>query len=367
MAAGTKEMRNPASRLSNDLIVEILSRLPIKSLCRSKCVSKHWRDLISHPDHRKKLPQTLAGFFYHTTCRERFPESARHFTNVTGRGEPLIRPSLSFLPGYADIDILDCCNGRLLCRSRTAAGPFRYVICNPATEQWAAVPQSNQSWNICSARLGFDPAVSPHFHVFEFVETGAVDGLEIYSSVTGEWVHSYSRWSDKARLCHDVSTVFLNGFLRMVAFEHQDVLVVDTEGKVRRTIPVPRGYYNGLIGQSRGKLYYLNVVEVYDFKLVVFVLEDYATDHWVFKHSVRMSKLLGTKNSYPTLQHYSLIAVHPECHLIFFISDLDHTIRCYDMDRREVLVICNMGCMREWPKRCLPYVPLFSESSVGWN
>ncbi|KAL6894462.1 hypothetical protein ACP4OV_008560 [Aristida adscensionis] len=183
--------RSPATRLTDDLIVEILARLPAKSLCRCKCVSPAWRGLISHPDHRKKLPQTLAGFFYHTFSPERFPESARHFTNVSGRGAPLVSPSLSFLPGHGDVAVLDCCNGLLLCRCRSAGASYRYVVCNPATKEWVAVPESSQSRMACTARLGFDPAVSSHFHVFEFVETEPgedgyvfVTWLEIYSSKT---------------------------------------------------------------------------------------------------------------------------------------------------------------------------------------
>jgi hypothetical protein len=106
MASTSKETRgrNPADRFTDDILLLILSRLPAKSICRFKCVSPAWRNLISHPDYRKKLPQTLSGFFYHTYSRER--ESARHFTNITRRGAPLVGPSLSFLPGYSDITVL---------------------------------------------------------------------------------------------------------------------------------------------------------------------------------------------------------------------------------------------------------------------
>jgi hypothetical protein len=38
--------------------------VPYRSLCRSRCVSKRWRALISHPDNRARLAQTLADFFY---------------------------------------------------------------------------------------------------------------------------------------------------------------------------------------------------------------------------------------------------------------------------------------------------------------
>ncbi|KAL4333002.1 hypothetical protein GQ457_07G042820 [Hibiscus cannabinus] len=41
--------RQPNQHVPEDIIVEILSRLPVKSLCRFKCVSKAWRNLISDP------------------------------------------------------------------------------------------------------------------------------------------------------------------------------------------------------------------------------------------------------------------------------------------------------------------------------
>jgi hypothetical protein len=62
--------RNPASELTDDLVVEILSRLPAKSVCRFKCVSRHWRHgLIAHPHHRAKHCQTLIGFFRRNETR----------------------------------------------------------------------------------------------------------------------------------------------------------------------------------------------------------------------------------------------------------------------------------------------------------
>jgi hypothetical protein len=50
--------------LCDDLMVDILSCLPVKDLRRSTCVSKPWRDLIADPLHHKKLPQTMEGFFH---------------------------------------------------------------------------------------------------------------------------------------------------------------------------------------------------------------------------------------------------------------------------------------------------------------
>ncbi|KAL6880680.1 hypothetical protein ACP4OV_012245 [Aristida adscensionis] len=54
--------RAAVAGVPDDAMVEILSRLPVKPLHRSKCVAKAWRDLVDGPHHRKKLPQTLEGF-----------------------------------------------------------------------------------------------------------------------------------------------------------------------------------------------------------------------------------------------------------------------------------------------------------------
>ena len=85
--------------LTDDLLLEILSRVPYKSLCRPKCVSKSWLALCSDPIVRKKAPQTLSGFFFQSYTEPTFnPSDLRHhFTNLSGRGKPMVDPSLNFL------------------------------------------------------------------------------------------------------------------------------------------------------------------------------------------------------------------------------------------------------------------------------
>ncbi|KAM0828106.1 hypothetical protein ACQ4PT_067765 [Festuca glaucescens] len=103
--------------LTDDLLVEILSRVPAKSLCRFKCVSNNWLSLIDHPDHRKRLPQALAGFLHSSTSTYEWRlEAPIHFTSVPGRRCPSVDTSCTFLPNHRRVDILDCCNGLLLCR-----------------------------------------------------------------------------------------------------------------------------------------------------------------------------------------------------------------------------------------------------------
>ncbi|KAM0856899.1 hypothetical protein ACQ4PT_048810 [Festuca glaucescens] len=123
MAEGSMKMASVCSdltaKLTDDILADIISRLAYKSTCCCRCVSTHWRDLISHPYHRKKMPQSLIGFFHEILIfdRDRSPMSAR-FTNVSWKGDPLVDPSLSFLPKLEVLGIVDCCNGLVLPRSR---------------------------------------------------------------------------------------------------------------------------------------------------------------------------------------------------------------------------------------------------------
>lgn len=148
----SKKSAAAAPSLPDDALVEILSSVPAKSLCRFKCVSKGWRDLISDRLRFNRMPQTLAGFFvYHDDEEEQEEEDVNsdrivrgHFINTLGRFVPLA--SFSFLrnePGIQDISLLHSSNGLLLFgHRRDTFDSLGYIVCNPATEEWVAVPST---------------------------------------------------------------------------------------------------------------------------------------------------------------------------------------------------------------------------------
>uniref|UniRef100_A0A0A9F434 F-box domain-containing protein n=1 Tax=Arundo donax TaxID=35708 RepID=A0A0A9F434_ARUDO len=124
--------------LPDDPLVEILSRLPAKSLGRFKCVSKPCRDLIADRLRCRKFPQTLQGFVY-GDGETHAGENYGHFINPLGASVPLIDPSFTFLtklPGIEMIVLLGSCNGLVLFGHRRASDIYDslgYIVCNPAT------------------------------------------------------------------------------------------------------------------------------------------------------------------------------------------------------------------------------------------
>ncbi|KAF8646323.1 hypothetical protein HU200_065899 [Digitaria exilis] len=382
---------NPAALLTDDLLVEILTRVPYRSLCRFRCVSTRWRALIAHPDHRARLPQTLTGFLYGTGCaRYGFANVSAAgldygFANVSGTEAPFIDAAFSFLPDREreHIMLVDCCNGLLLCRSYRFAevGEFDYLVLNPATEKWVAVPGTRRWWNkVQTVRLGFDPAVSPHFYVFEFQSSFDDDGdddddthvlgVKIYSSATGVWIHKQNKWIMQISLHTDFKSVFLDGVLYVSAIGDIEFVIgaVDVEGETWRIIKIPRSKCSlfsetspAFIDLSQGQLHLANVDDMVGDKLAIYVREDKDSVEWTLKHTVSFEHLVGTKNVIFGFLQFIVVAIHPDHNMVFFVFGLhEKTLRSYDMDSGKVYIIRNLGrCGNE---HFLPYVPLFSKT-----
>ncbi|CAL5072107.1 unnamed protein product [Urochloa decumbens] len=241
-----------ASYLPDDLVVEILARLPAKSLCRFKCVSCCWRNLISNPIHRARFAQTLSGFFFKSGGRgwrlTGLPSSVTPLGRDDG-GSPLMDSALSFLPPtYREIEIMDSCNGLLLllCSDVHLSGPLPqfYVVCNPATREWVALPQPKYT-NHCRGNNQVVEDDNDGMRKF-------VIAVEVYSSKTGTW---------DVRECEAYwlnllgRMTYFNGFVHLPV-EYEAVASVDPKGQSWRLTKMQdrcddpgRGY----VGHSQGR------------------------------------------------------------------------------------------------------------------
>jgi F-box interacting protein len=356
-----------ASILTEDLVIEILSRLPYSSLCRFKCVSKSWLVLCSDPEIRKKSTQTLSGFFYMSLS----PTYTRQFTNLSGRGQPMVEPSFPILPNLPEVRFMDCSNGLLLCLDIISPSPGQnilemeiyYIVCNPATHEWVMLPNIIERRGIYNRRLGFDPTVSPHFTVFlivckDYYHNDPVIGVEIYSSETGVWTYKESEWDNGTVVGNTSKSVFFDGVMHFTT-SGSSLVTVDKEGKTWRKIPTPYQTLHTYIGVSQGHLYSVNH-DRSGHKIAVWVLEDYDSGQWILKYTFSTYDL--PEPLFLQLQPYNImviIAVHPERNLIYLAIGPQRSIISIDMDSRAVHAIRTLGHYARHPY--LPYIPCFSE------
>uniref|UniRef100_A0A8R7TB14 F-box domain-containing protein n=1 Tax=Triticum urartu TaxID=4572 RepID=A0A8R7TB14_TRIUA len=299
--------------LPNDLLREILSRVPYRSLCRLKCVSPAWLVLCSDPAVRKRSPQTLSGFFGDS------PDGITRFINMSGRGWPLVDPSLPFLRGFENVRLLDCCGGILLCHGMRA-WRAEYIVCNPATEEiWAALPVPRSHHNPPESyvrdhtiSLCFDPAVPSRFTVFVIIDNDhGITAIEVYSSDAREWASMSSGWGHQTRIGSPSLQIFwddwrscesgyffLDGTLYFIAYYDSGynifdsegstmnlIVTGDTDGSTWRTIQQPPKVKFIFIGHSQGRLHGMQIDHDIGCRLSVWVLENYASGQWTLKHT----------------------------------------------------------------------------------
>uniref|UniRef100_A0A0A8YJ47 F-box domain-containing protein n=1 Tax=Arundo donax TaxID=35708 RepID=A0A0A8YJ47_ARUDO len=366
--------RSAVAGLPDDLLVEILSRVPVKDLHRSKCVARGWYHLITDPHHREKFPQTLLGFFYgegrlprddypdeddsdedeYDEYDGKWPRQCQEFGGFVELSRYTLPAAvdhsfffLEELHGIDNLRLLRSCNGLLLFEHGFNSDTLGYIECNPATEQWMAVPSH---WTpayphdyIRHAYLVFDPAVSSHFHIVMFWEEDKEGGMvtvHAYSSKAGVWTHSETDWTkeEKQRKLEEwrcqiryksrlqEPSAFVNGTLFLLMGGYQ-ILEVDVEGKTRRIIPALFRMSGGgacchvvLIGQSQGQLYCISDdAHGGSHGVSIWVIEDFDTQELVLKHSVSWLQLFGQKS----FLGYEVVAIHPDCNMFFYCALLE--------------------------------------------
>uniref|UniRef100_A0ACD5V5D8 Uncharacterized protein n=1 Tax=Avena sativa TaxID=4498 RepID=A0ACD5V5D8_AVESA len=339
--------------LPPEIILEILSRLPARFINRFLAMSKSWHTVISSD---KKLRQAFAGFFYHTYDFFRKPRIMRCFASIYGQQT---NPSLDFLPKYWGCNLVDTCQD-LLChcnKTPDSSGESSYIVCNPATRRWVELPPSPTRGKIpgWAARLGFDPAVSPHFHVFEFLDEAEVltiSGVNIYSSEVARWMQHKSRWNHAVGLPTDSRSVFVNDRLHLVTHK-AELVSVDTKGEAWRVFS---GLTVQFIGLSQGSLHCVTARS--DANVIVLCLEVYDSNTWFCKLDISKRQLCDNLG-----EDWRIIGIHPDYDNLFLATADDTKLASCRMELQQLRHIIDLE--EEAQGQYFPYVPIFSEESPG--
>lgn len=188
-----------AEKIANndDLLDQILDRLPIKSLIRLQSVSKHWLSLVSTVYSRRNTrPNSASGlimFCNSYTFIDFIDFNLRNTTHFKFSGGPGPLKSLPFLESNAKegIDLLHACNGLLLFRTLDR----NFYVANPTTKQCMKLPRppSLARNNGCFIfNLAYDHCKSKHYFKVVCVTKSGYGShkIDIYSSQTGRWKHS---------------------------------------------------------------------------------------------------------------------------------------------------------------------------------
>lgn len=258
--------------LYEEVIVEILLRLPVKSLVRFKCVSKRWLSLISDPRfaewHFKRASEHAQRVLFSSRTEVRFLDFNELFRDSTALKQ-LVVP---FKQPNRRVRILGTCNG-LVCVSLYNHKDF--YLWNPSTAVYRKLPDPwiKQSGDTHTYRDGFGYDLSSDDYKI-LVATCHDDSLVtaaqvlVFSLKTNSWRHIQhpglgypyacifsSRWESAGTLC--------NGALHWKVhlaepYFCDSIIAFDLSEEKFRKVPMPmdEGIYIHDLRNLGGRLYF---------------------------------------------------------------------------------------------------------------
>ncbi|KAL8127906.1 putative F-box protein At3g10430 [Apium graveolens] len=174
-----------------DLIMNILQRLPVKTLLRFKTVSKRWLSLISDPSfvyshlrHTSENNDSLRHIGSSIVDLPYFEGELSHYLFIVGSCNGIV-----CIASFDRIHSLPRFNFRrhkLYCCNFRASATLQIHLWNPATKKSNLLPSVNRlphvDTNLDYIGFGFDPIASD-FKVVRFTDSRAM----VYSTTTSAW------------------------------------------------------------------------------------------------------------------------------------------------------------------------------------
>ncbi|ESQ45591.1 hypothetical protein EUTSA_v10011044mg [Eutrema salsugineum] len=142
--------------IPRDLVIEILSRLPVKSIARFRCVSKRWASTLYHPDFtdlflKKSLARPRLFFVVKLRGKFVFFSTPLPLNPDQNSSSPLVADlhmSFSTEDSYSGVTPPVC--GWLCSKVKNP------VMCNPSTGQFITLPKVTLTGTV-HTYLGYDP------------------------------------------------------------------------------------------------------------------------------------------------------------------------------------------------------------------
>ncbi|KAA8529136.1 hypothetical protein F0562_034065 [Nyssa sinensis] len=218
--------------LSEDVMMQILCRLPPQTLSRFKCVSSTWRRLIIQVFDYHRCTCSSSGFIFSLKgfvrdmhapesglwCCYDYSSSHDHQhqnQNLLG-SLPAATPSSA----HDNRELLDCCNGLLLFRNSCPYTTARYMVCNPTTGESVEIPGKTTFHDTDSVNhaLAFDPSESIHYKIVLILKgsfrrecIGLHNGSLHYALFNGEELLIFTLEEEGAgfwSLKHNISNIY---------------------------------------------------------------------------------------------------------------------------------------------------------------
>ncbi|KAL5569824.1 hypothetical protein UlMin_026399 [Ulmus minor] len=292
---------------NDDLLKQILLKLPLKSLIKFTSVCKHWLSFISGPEfsrRRNPIPGPVSGLLLPLSGCSIGSIPEYDFVDLNPNSSNPTNPpfrTLTFVnnPSGMGIGIVHACNGLFLCSANQAREPKEKYVFNPTTKKFTVLPLLPLRYRfVLGLNLAYDPSKSLYYKVVCVLLCESNDKpyqIEIYSSKTGTWRLSGDSFYANDHIEFD-GGVFWNGSVHWISlWEPSLYFNVDQERLYEMSLPpVPEDWVVDkdfrYFGESSGHLHLIyNVYDRATFYFDVYEMErDYSG--WFVKFRVDFSQ-----------------------------------------------------------------------------
>lgn len=374
------------------LLIEILNKLPLKTIFRLKCVSKRWLSLISDPlfacnyvsSQSSPKKWTLLHKHIHDE-KSNVPLNFNILHNLDLDLKDFNTPTLSLLrspcsnriddgksksPQIGQAEVLASSDGFLLCCERVDFLDHYYIF-NQVTGQQIMLPPLPNPEKRKRAGEGFLTQVQDQnrYVIASYVVARVSQTcLEIFTSEIGVW------WENKVCFPQVVelrgNSVSLNGFLHWICkIPEGNIIAVDPNCEVIdhsqcRLISLPLSQHNSnvvsyLFYEFGGELRYIEVCGFYqktqgELGFKIWTLKDYDAGNWCLEHQISKSDIIFDSyfiNLYAKVSTLTPIAYNPnDANIIYFMRDSD-TLLSYNIGTRKLETlkcIWRAGKRKDW-------------------
>ncbi|XP_059658898.1 F-box protein At3g07870-like [Cornus florida] len=226
--------------LPSSIVVDILSRLPTRTLLQSRCVCKTWYNLLLDPyfnNARLAKMSFLSIIMLFMDCHFDLID-LEHQSNYIDQRMCFRNTNTS----YPELELVGCCNG-LLCFSNGYPNDSFYIS-NPILGEYVALPKPKpqEKLDFVAYGFGFSSATNQYKVVRIVRKTGRKSETEVCTLGTGTWKNvGDGIFPLRGKRCG----VILNGALHWIVgfiVDHKisySIYSFDIEDEQFRPIPLP--------------------------------------------------------------------------------------------------------------------------------
>ncbi|XP_076906679.1 F-box protein At5g07610-like [Bidens hawaiensis] len=321
--------------LSNeDLLIDILLRLPVVSFHVFKHVCKRWSTIITNPN--LTLPHSPFGLIL---LRQTLEYDFVELDTIKSFAPPT---TFTIHFDSSKLVILQSCNGLLLCR----LSHDKLYVYNPSLQRFKRTPQCGF---MGSVRMAFDPSKSAHYKI---ICAGVIHNnngshslieIKVYSSKTREWSVCDGRFTLQSFRGFN-NGIYWNDAIHWLDTSNKALHVkFNFEHNIIKSTQTPGAFDDGVCDQklfeSRGRLLLLRISCG---KMIVYKMSKWYLG-WSIKYNV---KLDGLMKQFPGRW---FCAIHVRCVMIgkkdedsFLVMEICGKIVQYNIVLNTLCKLCDL-------------------------